>query len=49
MVVNVGTETIMNVRYTTQQNPDTGLDEEVITSITKIDFWDESQDPIDVY
>ena len=49
VVVVVDTESIMNISYTTQQNPDTGQDEEVITSISKYDVWDESQDDIDVY
>lgn len=49
MVVVVDTETIMNVSYTTVHNTETGQDEQVVTSITKYDVWDEGQDPIDVY
>ena len=50
MVVVVDTETIMNVSYTTVYNTETGQDEEIVTSITKYDAWDESLDgDIDVY
>ena len=50
VVVIVDTENMMNVSYTTTTNPDTGQDEEVITSITKYYVWDEGTDgDIDVY
>ena len=46
----VDTESIMDVSYTTQTNPNTGQDEQVVTSITKYDAWDENTDgDIDVY
>lgn len=50
MVVVVDTENIMDVSYTTQTNPNTGQDEQVVTSITKYDLWDENTNgDIDVY
>lgn len=50
MVVVVDTETIMNVSYTTVHNTETGQNEQVVTSISKYDIWDEGTDgPIDVY
>ena len=50
MVVVVDTESIMDVSYTTVYNTETGQDEQVVTSISKYDVWDEgSQGEIDVY
>lgn len=51
IVVNVvDTESIMDVSYTTVYNTETGQDEQVVTSISKYDVWDEGTDgPIDVY
>ena len=50
LVVIVDTESIMDVSYTTVHNTETGQDEQVVTSISKYDVWDEgSQGGIDVY
>ena len=47
-VVIVNTEPFMNVSYRNVYNPDTGLDEPEISSITTYDVWDEG-DGLDIY